>query len=422
MIKILILGGGFGGIRAALDLDKKLKKEAEITLIDRNGYHLFVPALYEVASAYGIKKDPFAVQLRRTICMPYADIFSAKGGPASGGNRINFIQAEISEINLAHKMVKIGGDRIAEYDYLVVALGSEVADYNIPGVRDYAHQFKTLDDALFINQKLEELSEQFLKGERIEPFSFLICGGGFTGIELAAELGCCTKVIKEKCKLRGRCSSITLFEAGPRILPAISEKERRHIKERLTKLGIILMENSPIEEAGPDFIKLKTGQKLHGDLIIWTAGIQSNQLLCNTSGLPLTLSGKIATDDTLQVKNLKNIFAIGDNLEFTDLKSQKPVPAFAYVAVDQGKIVAQNIYNSIKNKKLKSYKPFSDVWIIPIGGKFALAHLWGGLLIKGFWGWVIRELVDIKYLLSIFSLNKALEVFFNEITIFSKND
>ena len=415
MIKILILGGGFGGVRCALDLNKKFKNnDVEITLVDRNSYHLFVPALYEVASAYGIKKDPFAVQLRRTICMPYADIFNE--------TKVNFIQANIAEINLTRKMARTGGDRIIAYDYLVIAVGSDTADYNISGVRDYAHQFKTLDDALFINQKLEELSEQFRKKERTEPFSFLICGGGFTGIELAAELGCCTKVIKEKCKFKGRCSNITLFEAGPKILPAISEKERKLIKKRLTKLGIILMENSPIEEVGSDSIKLKTGQKVNGDLIIWTTGTKPNQLLLNTNDLPISNTEKIEVENTLQVKSLESVYAIGDSVEFIDPKSQKPVPAFAYIAVDQGKIVAQNIHNSIKNKKLKTYKPFYSIWIIPIGGKFALARLWEGILISGFWGWLIRELVNIRYLLSIFSLKKALEVFFNEITIFSKND
>ena len=415
MVKILILGGGFGGVRCALELDKKFKNEnVEITLIDRNGYHLFVPALYEVASVYGLKKDPFAVQLKRTICMPYADIFNE--------TKVNFIQVDIAEINLAHKLVRTGGDRIIEYDHLVIALGSEVADYNVQGVRDYAQQFKTLDDALFINQKLEELSEKFKTGERTEPFSFLICGGGFTGIELAAELGCCTKVIKEKCKLKGRCSSITLFEAGPRMLPAISEKERRFIKKRLTKLGVVIMENSPIEEVGPDFVKLKTGQKVNGDLIVWTAGTAPNQFLLSTAGLPISDTKRIAVEATLEVKNLKNIYAIGDAVEFADPKSQKPIPSFAYIAVDQGHIVAQNICNSTRNKALKKYKPFYSIWIIPVGGKFALARLWGGVLIKGFLGWVIRELVDIRYLLSIFSLKKALEVFFSEITIFSKND
>lgn len=414
MPKILILGGGFGGVRCALDLNKKLGKEAEITLVDRNSYHLFVPAIYEVASAYGLKKDPFAIQLKRTVCMPYADIFA--------GTHISFIEAEILEVNTAHNLVKISGETVIEYDYLVIALGSEAADYGIPGIFDYANQFKTLYDALFINQKLEEISEAFTKNGRTEPFSFLICGGGFTGIELAAELGCCTKVIKEKCRLKGRCSNITLFEAGPRILPAISEKERQHVKKRLTDLGIILMENSPIEEVGSDFVKLKSGQKIHGDLIIWTAGIKPNRLLANIAGLPLTVSGKIMTDATLLVKNSRNVFAVGDNVEFIDPKTQKGIPALAYVASDQAKVAANNITNLITNKKLTTYKPFYDVWVIPIGGKYALAHLWGGLNIKGFLGWLVSVGIDIRYLLSIFTLNKAIEVFFSEITIFSKND
>lgn len=415
MTKILILGGGFGGVRCALDLNKKLKNEdVQISLVDKKAYHLFVPALYEIASAFDIKKDPFAIQLKRTICMPYADIFNE--------TKVNFIQAEIAEINLAHQMVKTAGETVLEYDHLVIAMGSETADYGIPGVSEYAHQFKNLDDAIFINQKLEELSESFIKNGRVEPFSFLICGGGFTGIELAAELGSCTQMIKDKCRLPGRCSNITLFEAGQRILPSISEKERRFIKERLTKLGIILMENSPIEEIGPDYVKLKTGQKLNGDLIVWTAGIKPNQLLRETKGLPLASSNKIIVSETLALPEFKNIYAIGDVAEFMDTKKQRPVPSLAYVAADQGKIVAQNIYNSLKKRKLISYKPYSEVWIIPIGGKFALGHLWGGVLMKGFLGWLLRELVDLRYLLSIFSLNKALEVFFNEITIFTKND
>lgn len=416
MIRILILGGGFGGIRTALDLDKKLKNEAEITLVDKNGYHLFVPALYEVASAYGIKKDPFAVQLRRSICMPYADIFK--------GRHINFIQAEVTEIDIRNQKIKTGGNHVLDYNYLVLALGSESADFDIPGVKEYAHQFKNLQDAIFINQKLEELSTQFIEGGRTEPFSFLICGGGFTGIELAAELGCCTKVIKEKCKLKNRCSTIMLFDAGPKILPIVSENERRLVKERLTKLGIIIMENSSIEEVGSNFIKLKNGLRADGDLVIWTAGIKPNQLVSSTHGLPLSISGKIKVKSTLQIEEekMENIFSIGDIIEFNDSKTKKAIPAFAYIAIRQGKLVAENIIRLIQNRKTKIYNPFYDVWIIPIGGKFALAHLWGGWVIKGFLGWIVRQLVDIKYLLSIFSIQKALEIYWNEVTIFSRND
>ncbi len=413
MLKILILGGGFGGIRCALDLDKKLRNEAEITLIDRNGYHLFIPAIYEVASAYGIKKDPFAIQLKKTICIPYTDIFDSTS--------VDFIEAEITQVDLQNKKVKTKGDHIFEYDYLVLALGSETSTYDIPGVEEYAHKFKTLEDALFINQKLEELSEQFINGQRTEPFSFLICGGGFTGLEIAAELGCCSRVIKSRCKLKGRCSTITLFEAGSKILPILSEKERKTIIKRLTQLGIVIMENSPIEEIGPNYLKLKSGQKPTGDLIIWTAGIRPNRFLKSITSLTLASSGKIPVEESLKLKGLENVFAVGDNIEFIDKKNQKPVPALAYVAIDQGKIAAQNIYYSIKSKKLKPYKPFYSVFIIPVGGKYAIANL-GGLVIKGFLAWILGLMVDMRYFLSILSPYKAFKLYVDEMTVFLKND
>lgn len=413
MLKILILGGGFGGIRCALDLDKKLGNKVEITLIDRNGYHLFIPAIYEVASAYGIKKDPFAIQLKKTICIPYTDIFE--------NTSVDFIEAEINQVDLQNKKVKTKGEHIFEYDYLVLALGSETSTYDIPGIQEYAHQFKTLEDALFINQRLEELSEQFTKGHRIEPFTFLICGGGFTGLEIAAELGCCSKVIKSKCKLKGRCSTITLFEAGSKILPMLSEKERKAVKKRLTQLGIVIMENSQIEEIGSDYLKLKNGQKLNGDLIIWTAGIKPNQFLQSIKDLALSSSGKILVEEDLRTKGNDNIFGVGDNIEFTDKKNQKQVPALAYVAIDQGRITAQNIYNATRNKKPKLYKPFYDVFIIPVGGKYAIANL-GGVVIKGFLAWILRVMVDLKYFLSILSPYKAFKLYIDEMTVFIKND
>lgn len=413
MVKILILGGGFGGIRTALDLNQKLGEEAQITLIDRNNYHLFVPAIYEVASAYGIKKDPFSAQLRKTICIPYADIFQETS--------VNFIQAEIAEVNIREKRIKTKGEYAAYYDYLVIAMGSEVSDYNIPGVKEYAHQFKNLEDALFINQKLDELSKQFTEGHRIEPFSFLICGGGFTGLELAAELGCCSRVIKSRCKLRGRCSTITLFEAGPKILPVVSDQQRRLIKERLTYLGIMIMENSPIEEVGSNFIKLKSGQKVGGDLVIWTAGIKSNSFLNTVSGLSLSSRGKVSVENSMLVKGFKNIFAIGDNAEFIDPKTQKAIPTLAYVASDQGKIAATNINNLIKNKRLKKYRPFYNATVVPIGGKYAFANI-GWITINGFFGWLIRAVIDIRYFLSILTPHKAFKLYLNEISVFLRND
>lgn len=418
MKKILILGGGFGGIRAVLDLEKKLKKkikkrEIEIILIDKNNYHLFVSSLYEVASATGIKKDPFAVRLRKSICIPYADIFEKK--------LVNLVQAEVNQINLVEKFVRTKGDKRYDFDYLVLGLGSQSSDFGISGVREYAYKFKTLEDALLVNDRMETLINDAAKGKRQLPIDILIGGAGFTGIEVASELACCAKSIAKKCGLKGKCSSLVLFEALPKILPMASDKERGIIVDRLTKHGVMIMENSEIEEVGDSFVRLKNGQKIKGDLVVWTAGIKSNDLVYTIKGLPLSGKGKVLVDDKLSVKGFQNIFAIGDLAEFIDPATNKPIPAMAFVAYEEGNIVASNIINSIKNKKFKAYKPSYNIWIAPVGGKFAVAHI-GSITVSGFCGWLLRSMVDLRYMIQILPFFKALSVFWDEMTLFTKND
>src|SRR3989344_6063694 len=216
MTKILILGGGFGGIRCALDLEKKSGNDVTVTLIDKNSYHLFLPALYEAASAFkgSLKNDPFALRLKKTICIPFYDIFKNK--------KVNFVQAEVCEVDLSAKKVKTKGGNVFCYDYLVVAIGSQAEDFGIPGVSEYAYQFKSLEDALIINEKLENLVKDVVSNKKVSPVNVLVVGAGFNGVELAAELSCRAKNISEKFNAKNKCSKIVLVESGPRFLPMIS--------------------------------------------------------------------------------------------------------------------------------------------------------------------------------------------------------
>ncbi len=422
MTKILILGGGFGGIRAALDLGKKLTRstgsgqdgQAQITLIDKNSYHLFLPSLYEVAAIYGADDDPFSVKMRKTVCIPYEDVFFGKG--------VRFNQAEISNVDLKTKNVATKGGEVLGYDYLVIALGSESADFGIPGVKEYAYQFKSIDDAVAVNLKIGKLIKKMSSGEKMDPLRILVGGAGFTGIELAAELSCCSKKMCQASNIKDKGAKITLIEAGPKILPMVSDRERKIISKRLTELGVVLMENSPIEEVGDNFVKLKSGQALEGDMVVWTAGIKANEFARSVTGLPVTDKGKIVADSDLRVRGWKDVFAVGDNQEFIDPKTQKPVPALAYAAIDQGKIAARNIYNLLNNRPPEPYRPKFKIWIAPVGGKFSLAHLWSGWNVSGFAGWLVREIVDLQYLVSILSFKKAISIFWQSTTMFAKND
>ncbi len=414
LTRILIVGGGFGGVRAALDLEKKLRGHVEITLIDRNQYHLFSPSLYEVASAYGLNGDRFNMRLRQTAAIPYDEIFR--------GRLVQFVQAEVRDINISAKEVTTQGEHLFHYDHLVLAMGSQTADFSIPGIRDYAFQFKTLDDAVHISERMLQLFQEVAQGLRQQPLKICVVGAGFAGMELAAETALYCKKVADKLRLEEKSSLMFLFEAGPKILSSVSDKEREVIRTRLTKLGVIIMEQAPIGSVEGETLILRNGQRIRSDMTIWTAGVQPNVLLRSIRGLELTDTGKLKVGEHLSLRGHPEIFGIGDNIEFMDPATQKPVPALAYAAADQGRVVAENIKRSVKGEKLIPYRPYFDVWVAPVGGKYAVTHLWRGIVPPGFMGWIVRELIDLRYLLQILPVKSALSLYFRQRSVFLKND
>lgn len=401
-----------------MDLEKKLggRGDTEITLVDKNNSQTFYPALYEVASIYGIDhQHPFHTKLRGTISIPFSKIFKNK--------KINLIQAEINHIDIRNKHVVTGNGATLVFDYLILALGSVVSTFGIPGADDYAYKFKTIEDGLMLNDKIEELYRESSEKKRSLPINILIGGAGFNGVELAAELSNCTVHIAHQHGItQQNCTAINLIEAGPVILPMISEKERDIIKKRLKKLGINLLVNSPIQEVGPEYVKLKSSNVLKGDLIVWTAGVKALDIFKTVNGLWLDDRGRIFVNEFLQTKNFPNVFAVGDNIVFIDRETQKPIPQMAFLAIEQGRVAAENITRLFSGKsELKKYKPSYDVWIAPVGGKNAVAHL-GKLTFSGFFGYILREIVDLRYFLTILPFFKALEPFFRKVAVFSRND
>jgi NADH dehydrogenase len=412
--RIVIVGGGFGGVRTALDIAQRLGDRGEVTLIDRNNYHLFTPLLYEVASAFGTSPDRFSVSLRKTISIPFEEIFQ--------GTRVRFIEAEVAGISLIYFNVTKNSDSVYSYDYLVLALGSQAAHYNIPGVREYAYQFKTIEDALMLHHHLTFLYDRASRGEEELPIRIVVGGGGFTGVELAAEIAGTARKLAESYNLPRQNTLITLIEAGSKIMPAISEGERAAIVRRLTKLGIVIREHCGIEHIAGESLRLSNGATVKHHILAWTAGIHAHDFLKMIQGLDLTTQGKVIVDEHLNTVRHPNVFAVGDIIEFIDHRTQKPEPALAYIAIQHGQVVAQNIERSMKGKELKSHKPFYDLWIAPVGGKYAVAHLSYGVRLRGFLGWVVREFTDLRYFISILSVRRALRLMREEVDVFLKND
>ncbi len=408
-------------MRTALNLNRKLKnnKNVRLTLIDKLDAQTFQPALYEVASVYGVNHEhPYHTKLRGTICLPYGEIFK--------GTAVNFIQAEVNQIDSAGKFISTTSGQIIDFDYLVIALGAVVSTFGVPGVQEYAFKFKSIEDGLMLADKLEELfTEKNREGNGL-PLRIIVGGAGFTGVELAAELATCSVHIARRTGINHRhCAKITLLEAGPMILPMVSNRERKLIRARLNSLGVDVLESSPIVNVGPNFIDLKDNSKMGADLIIWSAGVKALDLFKSVDGLALDERDRIMVDLTLQIKNFKNIFAVGDAVFFVNPENNQPVPQMAIVAMEQGRVVAENIAELIQHGEsingLKKYIPKYGDWVTPVGGKYAVAHI-GGWTISGFLGYVLRQAIDIRYLLGTLPFFKALGLFLSNIKVFSTND
>lgn len=411
--KIIVAGGGFGGVRAALDLAHRLGQQAEIILIDKNSYHLFCPSLYKVATACSSAKDPLSVELRRAVSVPFRDIFSGTG--------VMLVQAAIERVNFARQTVGAHSGQSWQYDFLILGPGSGAADYGIPGVLEYAYLFKTIDEALMANQRLNFIFDEARHGKRVMPLHIVVCGGGFTGVELAAELAVCAAKLAKICDLEKHCFYVTIVESG-KVLKLLIGPEQEIARDRLTALGVAIMEGVRVEKIREDAVTLSDGHTLKSDMTVWATGTKTNPILQAIPDLELTDRGKMAVDEHLRIKRHPNVFAVGDAVELIDKRTGMPEAAMAHAAIRHGSVVASNVIRTMRGASLKRYTPQSQVWVASVGGKFALAHLWGGGTIKGFLGWMIRGMIDFKYFISILPFSKALTLFWHQAHKLARNN
>lgn len=394
MIRILILGGGFGGIYTLKHLHKfyHQKQDIKLILIDKNNYFLFTPLLHEVATG-AISFNNILEPLRETIkCC-----------------NIDFFDDEIIRINLKEKNIETKNLKLF-YDYLVIALGSKTAYYNIPGASNFSFPLKTIDDALKIKNHIIDMFEKTsLNLKDIEePLTFVIVGGGATGLELAGELA--DLIYKTFSKVYPRNlidkTKIILIEKNKELIPQFSSELRKKALERLKKLKIIVLLERGVIEVGEDFIKLDNGETIKTKTVIWTAGVEPN-LPEIIGDIEKDRKNRIIVNEYLQIKNYENVFALGDICCF--FQNNTPLPQLAQVAFKQSKIVALNIKNLIENKPLQKfiYKHSGD--LISIGKFYALGEI-KGLNISGIFAWFLWRGV---YLTKFISLRGKLKNLFD---------
>ncbi|MBI2356114.1 MAG: FAD-dependent oxidoreductase [Candidatus Doudnabacteria bacterium] len=388
---IVILGGGFAGVAAALNLSQYLEidDEYEIILVDRRDYQLYHAALYEAATTeHGYVEGK---KLKRTLTIPLAEIF--------GKTKVKVFKGYVERIELNDGKV-VTDSRIIYFDYLLIALGSVADFYGIESIARFGFTLKSLEDAIMVRNRIEDIIT------KKDSALIVIGGGGFAGVEFAAEL---RNLIKKECRHHGKrldSFKILIIEGATTYLPGLPEKVSALVARRLGQMGVEARFSTLLTEAGKDFVLLNNKEKLECDLLIWTGGVRSCRLPVDTD-LERDKKDRTNVTEFLNLKSFPNIFLAGDNGCFMDPKTKKPLPQTAQEAVNQGKHAAKNIFRTIKGKPLWPYHSASSRFVIPVTGKWAIFYT-PNLVIPGFLGWLIRRLADLRYFLSILPWPTAL--------------
>jgi NADH:ubiquinone reductase (H+-translocating) len=373
-VHILIAGGGYAGIQTALGLEQLLKKNySKIQLIDKNIYHTLLPSLPEILSKRG-----FSI-------IYYKDIIQ--------GKKIDFIQANIVDIDLDKKLVFTTNSsyRIG-YDFLVLSLGSRPFLPNIPGLREYSFRFDNVENA-------KKIAERLLTKDMIDPTentNIIIGGGGATGVEVAGEIA---SLIKRRNK---QYSDIKVILISPNLLVGFPTRTKNWVRAYLEALNVELLlgDEYYIMEVKPDLVRLRNGRTIGTTMLIWTGGVTALPLP-QQIGLKTGYKGRVIVNKFLQAEGRRNVFVLGDAALILDNKGY-PVPTTAYFAEQHGKIAAQNIYSMIKEqgRTMKEYKietRWLDNFAISIGSELAVSRI-RGLDLYGYSASKVKKLIKMKYL------------------------
>jgi NADH dehydrogenase len=416
---VVILGGGYGGIRVARDLAKK--KAAEIILIDRNPYHMLYTQLYEMATLFRPEQLPETKKQQRrenrelltSAAIPLRDIFAPFPS-------VKIEQGEVSLVDPDARAVIFATGRKLHYDYLVVALGSKTNYFSIPHLEQNSIGLKSVNEAGNIRNRIDEL---FLNTPKHKKITVVIGGGGFTGVELAGEL---VGYMKKLSRLHGRPTgnwACVVVEAGAGVLGTSAPWVQVRAARRFRKLGVTVLAGSAIVDVWPNLLYLGKEKRPFGfDLLVWTAGVKG---ACEGSiirGAGVDKKTCLVVDEYLRVGSYGNIFTVGDSAATIDIQGA-PVPMTAQKAIHEGAYVARAIRALARNPKTKLsvYRSKPSKFIIPVGGKFAMLDA-GFMRWTGFFAWVLKYVVLLKYLVTILPIGKSLRYVAHELRLFVRND
>lgn len=375
--RILILGGGFGGLQAALSLEKTLARrtDVEITLVNTQNFFLFTPMLHEVAAS-----DLDA----SNIVNPVHKLL----------RRVNFLCGDVRGVDLAAKRVAVshgldGHAHELAYDYLVLSLGSSTNFFDTPGVEECSLTMKTLGDAIHLRNRLiaqlEEADSECCAQMREPLLTFVVAGGGFAGVETIAGINdFLREAVKFYPRLREEMLRVVLVHSGDVVLPELGEKLGAYAQRKLAEREVEIRLGVKVAGAAPDCVRLSDGTVIKSHCLIWTAGTSPSPLL---RPLPcLKERGRIVVDEFLEVREWPGVFAVGDCAAITDPATGKPYPPTAQHALRQGRVVAHNLAAAMEGGRKSAFRYTAIGQLAAIGRRTGVARILG-VNISGFVAW-----------------------------------
>jgi NADH dehydrogenase len=376
-VRIVILGGGFGGLYTALHMERTLARDAgvQVTLVNRENFFLFTPMLHEVAAS-DLDVTHIVNPLRKLL------------------RRVRFFEGDVASIDLAGRrlVVSHGSDHHhheLEYDHLVLALGSVTNFFNLPGLQERAMTMKTLGDAIALRNRLVELLEEAdfecAAGIREHLLTIVVAGGGFAGVETIAGVN---DFLREALPYYPHLSEkqirVVLVHPEALILPELGPELGAYAQRKLAERGVEIRVNVKVEGISEDAVTLSDGTAIRTRTLVWTAGTSPNPLLAR---LPCARErGRVRVNEFMEVPGWPGVWAVGDCAWIPDPRTSQPYPPTAQHAIRQGKVLAQNIAATVRGRRKKPFVFNTIGQLAAIGRRTGVAKIFG-LRFSGFLAW-----------------------------------
>ncbi|WP_281649084.1 NAD(P)/FAD-dependent oxidoreductase [Parendozoicomonas sp. Alg238-R29] len=378
--RIVIVGGGAGGLELATRLGRTLgkKKKAEILLVDARMTHIWKPLLHEVAAG---SLNSYSDELNY-LAQANWNHFRFQPGTMSGLNRDKQI------ITLAPAFDNTGAELLPErtihYDSLVISVGSHTNDFGTPGAQEHCLFLDSREQAERIHHHLISRSLHYVSGEEgPQRTNIAVIGAGATGVELTAELhNAANLMVRYGLEQNSGEMQLTLVEGSDRVLPALPKRISKGVQAQLNKLGIHTLTGTLVSEITADGIKTRSGEMIKTDLTIWAAGIKGPEFLQNLDSLESNRINQLIVKPTLQTTQDENIFALGDcaSCTISGKDGDFTIPPRAQSAHQQASLLAKNLTRKLNNQELLDFKYRDHGSLISLSSHSAVGNLMGNLM------------------------------------------